>query len=52
MATLGQLVVGAFVVGFLPIPLRIILVAIGPIISIAIMGALWGFWYLYIPFIS
>ena len=52
MATLGELVLGAFIVGFFPIPLRIILVAIGPIISIAIMGALWGFWYLYIPFIS
>ena len=52
MATLGELVVGAFIVGFFPYPLRIILVAIGPIVSIALIGALWGFWYIHIPFIS
>ena len=52
MATIGEILLGAFIVGFFPITLRIFLALIGPIISVSFIGSLWGFWYLHIPFIS
>ena len=46
LVTVGEVLLGAFVVGFFPMGLRFLLAAIGPIISFVIMGALWGFWYI------
>ena len=46
LVTLGEVLLGAFVVGFFPMGLRFLLAAIGPVISVVIIGALWGFWYI------
>jgi len=39
-------VFGAFIVGLMPLQLRLILNLISPIVAIVITGALWGFWYI------
>ena len=44
--TVGEIILGAFIVGFIPMHLRLIINAISPIIAIVISGALWGFWYI------
>ena len=44
--TIGEIVLGAVIVGFFPMGLRFLIALIGPIISVVIMGALWGFWYI------
>jgi len=46
LVTIAEIVFGAAVVGFLPMGLRLVLAAIGPIVCVVIMGALWGFWYI------
>ena len=46
LVTLGEVILGAFVVGFFPVGLRFLLAAIGPVISVVIMATLWGFWYI------
>ncbi len=46
LVTVGELVLGAFLVGFFPMGFRFIIALIGPIVSVVIMGALWGFWYI------
>jgi hypothetical protein len=46
LATIGELVLGSILVVLLPMPIRILLVGIGPVISVVIMGALWGFWWI------
>ena len=43
LVTLGEVILGAFIVGFFPMGLRFLLAAIGPVISVVIMSALWGF---------
>ena len=44
--TVIEIFVGAFLVGFLPIRIKLILALIGPLITTIILGNLWGFWYL------
>lgn len=44
LITFVETLLGAFLVAFIPLPIRIILVAIGPFISVIIIGAIWGFW--------
>ena len=44
--TVIEIFVGAFIVGFLPIRLKLILALAGPLITTIILGNLWGFWYL------
>jgi hypothetical protein len=44
LATIGELVLGAALVVVLPLSIRFLLVAVGPVISVVIIGALWGFW--------
>jgi hypothetical protein len=46
LLTIGEIILGAFIVSFMPLHLRLILNVISPIIAIVIMGALWGFWYI------
>jgi hypothetical protein len=46
LLTVGEIILGAFIVGFIPMHFRLILNAISPIIAVIIMGALWGFWYI------
>ena len=46
LLTVGEIILGAFVVGLIPMHIRLILNAVSPIIAIIIMGALWGFWYI------
>ena len=46
LVTIAEVILGAVVAGFLPLPIRLILAAIGPIVTVIIMGALWGFWYI------
>lgn len=46
LVTIGELILGAFISGLLPMGLRMLLAAIGPVVSVIIMGALWGFWYI------
>ena len=44
--TVIELIVGAFISGMFPLTLRIIAAAIAPVVSVVIIGALWGFWYI------
>ena len=44
LATIGELALGAALVVIFPLSIRFLLVAVGPIISVVIIGALWGFW--------
>ena len=44
--TIGEIVLGAVIVMFLPMGLRFLIAWIGPIFSVVIMGMLWGFWYI------
>ena len=44
--TIAEIVLGAVIVGFFPMGFRLIIALIGPIVSVVIMGALWGFWYI------
>ena len=44
--TIGELTLGAVIAGILPRGFRFVVALIGPIISVVIMGALWGFWYI------
>ena len=46
LLTVGEIILGAFVVGLIPMHIRLLLNAVSPIIAIIIMGALWGFWYI------
>ena len=46
LLTVGEIILGAFIVGLMPLQLRLILNLISPIIAIVITGALWGFWYI------
>ena len=46
LLTVGEIILGAFIVGLVPMSLRLILNAISPIIAIVITGSLWGFWYI------
>ena len=46
LVTIGELILGAVLAGILPIPLRLLLAAIGPVVTVVVMGALWGFWYI------
>ena len=46
LLTIGEIILGAFIVSFIPLHLRLILNVISPIIAIVIMGAFWGFWYI------
>ena len=46
LLTVGEVILGAFIVGFIPMHLRLILNAVSPLIAIIITGALWGFWYI------
>ena len=44
--TIGEIVLGAVIVMFLPMGLRFLIALMGPIVSVVIMGMLWGFWYI------
>lgn len=44
--TIGELVIGCLLVLLIPNPVRLILLIIGPGISVGILGLLWGFWYI------
>ena len=44
--TVIEIIVGAFLVGFLPMRIKLILALIGPLITTIILGNLGGFWYL------
>lgn len=44
LATVIELILGLFAIVLIPLNLRILLAAVGPIISVALIGALWGFW--------
>ena len=44
--TVAELIAGAFISGMFPLTLRIITAAVAPIVSVIIVGALWGFWYI------
>ena len=46
LVTIGEVILGAFVAGMFPMPIRIFLAAIGPIVTVVIMGASCGFWYI------
>ena len=46
LLTVGEIILGAFIVGLMPLQLRLILNLISPIVAIVITGALWGFWYI------
>ena len=43
--TIIEIFVGAFIVGFLPIRIKLIIALTGPVILFYIFGLLWGFWY-------
>ena len=46
-ATFGELCIGALLCGLITHwPLRWFLHSVGPFVSIYILGALWGFWYI------
>ena len=44
--TIGEIILGLVIAGLMPQPIKILMLIIGPIVSIVIMGALWGFWYI------
>ena len=44
--TVGELALGAVIVALFPMGFRFVLAFMSPIISVIIMGALWGFWYI------
>lgn len=44
--TVFELILGVMITALVPTSIRILMLAIGPVISIIIMGALWGFWYI------
>ena len=44
--TIAEILLGAVIVGFFPMGFRFIIALISPIVSVIIMGALWGFWYI------
>ena len=44
--TIIQVLLGVFLVGFLPMRIKFIIALIGPAIAAIILGNLWGFWYL------
>ena len=46
VVTVGEVIVGAFVAGMLPMSLRLLLAVISPVVSVVIIGALWGLWYI------
>lgn len=46
LATLGEIVLGVFAVGFLPQAIRFLLALSAIPVNVMILGALWGFWYL------
>ena len=46
LLTVGEIILGAFLVGLVPMHIRLLLNAVSPIIAMIIMGALWGFWYI------
>ena len=46
LATIGELFLGAFLVGLVPMQIRFFMNAISPIVIVVIMGSLWGFWYI------
>lgn len=46
LATIGELVLGAVIAGILPLGFRFLALGIALPTSVAIMGALWGFWYI------
>ena len=46
LATLAELVAGAFIAGFIPTGLRFLFALIAIPLNVVILGALWGFWYI------
>ena len=46
LATIGELFLGAFIVGFLQTSIIFLLTMISIPVNIVILGSLWGFWYL------
>lgn len=46
LATIGELLAGVFLVGLIPFTGRILLLISSIPLTIVIMGALWGLWYI------
>jgi hypothetical protein len=46
LATAGEIALGALISGFLTMPIRAISALVALVGVPAILGALWGFWYL------
>ena len=46
LATAGEILLGAFVAGLIPLGLRFLIAALSAIINIFILGALWRLWYI------
>ena len=46
LATLAELVAGAFIAGLIPTGLRFLFALIAIPLNVVILGALWGFWYI------
>jgi len=46
LATTGEILLGAFLTGLMPVWLRFLIAVLSAPISVIILGALWGFWYI------
>jgi len=46
LATAGEVVLGLILSGLMPVGLRFLAVLLTIPITVAILGSLWGFWYL------
>ena len=46
LATTGEIILGAFIAGLIPLGLRFLIAALSAPINVIIVGALWGFWYI------
>ena len=44
LLTIGELIFGALLAGFMPRSMQVLATAVGPIITILMMGAVWGWW--------
>ncbi|MDC0531025.1 hypothetical protein OAO48_02515 [Alphaproteobacteria bacterium] len=46
IATILEIIFGAFIVGLFPIRIKFLIALAGPVVAAVILGALWGFWRL------
>ena len=46
IASFLEMALGALIARFLNIQLNVLILMIGPIVSIIFLGAMWGFWYI------